>query len=62
MDCLDRTNVIQTAFCREVLQSAVSGSIPFFSVYICTTHCDAIPIITVTMCDMYCICHNVIVL
>ena len=24
MDCLDRTNVVQTAFCRQVLQSAVS--------------------------------------
>jgi hypothetical protein len=31
MDCLDRTNVVQTAFCREVLQSALQklGIIPF---------------------------------
>ena len=31
MDCLDRTNVVQTAFCKEVLQSAVSQRI-----YTCT--------------------------
>ena len=24
MDCLDRTNVVQTAFCREFIQTAVS--------------------------------------
>jgi hypothetical protein len=31
MDCLDRTNVVQTAFCKEVLQSALQklGIIPF---------------------------------
>ena len=34
MDCLDRTNVTQSVFAREVLQSAVSTSLQYIHRYI----------------------------